>query len=130
MGRRHLGIAASAADQQIFTFAGTLFREPMSLGSGYAEPSRGADVDFGGGYMLTPKIGLGVSFQGTAHKDPVALRATVPHPYFFNASTTATNVTDSALNRAEGSVDIQAMVSTSTRIACACACLAGRRSSA
>jgi hypothetical protein len=107
----NLGIAASAGEEQVYTFAGTLFREPVAMATAYAKPSRGADFDFGGGYMFTPKIGVGVSFQGTAHKDPVGLGVTVPHPYFFNASTTAANVTDSALTRTEGTVNIQAMVS-------------------
>ena len=107
----NLGIAASAGEQQAYTFAGTLFREPMAMASAYAKPSRGAAFDFGGGYMFTPKIGVGVSFQGTAHKDAVGLGVTVPHPFFFNASTTAANVTDSSLTRTEGTTNIQAMVS-------------------
>ena len=87
----------------------TLFSEPAALAAAYPKPSRGAEFDFGGGYMFNERIGLGVSFTGTAHEDAVELGATIPHPFFFNRSTIASGVTGRDLTRTEGGAHIQAM---------------------
>jgi hypothetical protein len=74
----------------------------------YPKPSTGAEFDFGGGYMFTPRIGLGISFTGQAHKDTAGLAITVPHPFFFNSSDTAAAETQEELERAEGGAHISA----------------------
>jgi hypothetical protein len=106
----NFGLATSAAGDEAFAFEGRLFSEPAAFAVAYPEPSRGAAFDFGGGYMFTPRVGVGLSFTGTAHQDPAGLGATIPHPYFFNASATASGTTDSELMRTEGGANIQLMV--------------------
>lgn len=70
----------------------------------------GAAFDFGGGVMITPVIGLGVSFTGTAHRKSADLEIEVPHPFFFNAFARDGSFTDEALTRSEGGFSIQVMV--------------------
>jgi Outer membrane protein beta-barrel domain len=105
----NVGIAASGAGEETFTFAYPAFSETLEMASYYAKPSRGADFDFGGGYMFNPKFGLGVSFSGTAHEDSAGLAVSVPHPFFFNASGLDAGVSD-VLLRTESAAHIQAMI--------------------
>lgn len=105
----NIGLAASGADDASFAFAGRLYGEPAAYAAVYPKPSRGGNFDFGAGYMFSPRVGLGVSFGGTAHEDPVGLGATIPHPFFFNASAVASGATDQALTRSEGGAHIQVM---------------------
>lgn len=71
---------------------------------------RGGSFDVGGGAMITPVFGLGVSLTGTAHHGEVDLSVSVPHPLFFNAFASDSSTTDRALLRSEGGFSIQAMV--------------------
>jgi hypothetical protein len=105
----NFGLATSAADTGAFAFATRLFGETASFAVAYPKPSRGAEFDFGGGYMVTPRFGVGLSFTGTAHQDPAALAATIPHPFFFNALATASGATSPNLRRTEGGAHVQAM---------------------
>ena len=106
----NFGLAASGAGDVGFVYETTLFREPAAFAAYYPEPSRGAAFDFGGGYMFTPRIGIGASFVGTAHEDIVGLGATIPHPFYFNASGIGSSATEETLSRIEGSANIHAMV--------------------
>jgi hypothetical protein len=106
----NFGVAASVADDAAFAFTGPLCGEPLVLASAYPKPSTGAEFDFGGGYMFTPRIGLGISFTGQAHKDTAGLAITVPHPFFFNSSDTDAAETQEELERAEGGAHISAML--------------------
>jgi len=103
----NVGVASSGQDEFTSAFGGLLFGEPAALAAAYPQPSRGADFDYGGGFMFTPVWGLGVSVTGTAHEDRAGLALTVPHPYIFNASATAADVTADALQRAETAVHVQ-----------------------
>ena len=105
----NFGLASSGAGSATFTFATRLFQEQAAFAVVYPEPSRGAEFDFGGGYMFTPRVGLGLNFTGTAHEDPVGLGVTIPHPFVFNASTTASGTTEQNLTRTEGSANFQMM---------------------
>lgn len=105
----NIGVATSVADEEAYAYDYTLYNEPASLAAVYPKPSRGASFDFGGGFMFTPKIGVGLSFSGAAHEDEVGLGATIPHPFFFNSSATAGSATDEKLMRTEGATHIQAM---------------------
>jgi hypothetical protein len=105
----NFGVAGSAANEEEFAFGGRLFGEPAALAVAYPTPSRGGSFDFGGGYMLTEVVGFGVSVSGAAHEDAAGLAVVIPHPFFFNASTTASAVTDGALSRAEGGAHLQVM---------------------
>jgi hypothetical protein len=101
---------ARAAEQTVVTAATrTVFRETAAFGVGYDLP-RGASFDFGGGYMATPVLGVGISIQGTAHQGFPALSIRIPHPNVFNAFASDTRPGDQELKRVEGSVHFQAMV--------------------
>jgi hypothetical protein len=105
----NFGVAVPAEDTFQMSATGELFDEPATLGASYALP-RGASFDFGGGVMLTPMFGVGVSFSGTAHEDVATLSARIPHPILPNVYATDTSETDQKLQRIEGGVNIQAMV--------------------
>ena len=66
----------------------------------------GAAFDFGGGVMVTPVIGFGIQFTGTAHEDEADLFVRIPHPRFFNEHATDTSTTDDKLMRVEGGVNL------------------------
>jgi hypothetical protein len=105
----NLGVATSQADDETYVYDFQLFSEPAALAVAYPKPSRGASFDFGGGYMFTPKLGVGISFVGTAHEDPAGLGATIPHPFFFNATTVVSGATDEELSRSEAAAHLQLM---------------------
>jgi hypothetical protein len=73
---------------------------------------RGAEFDFGGGVMVTQSFGLGVSFAGTATKNPVGLTASIPHPLFESSYGADATISADDLQRTEGSVNIQAVFQT------------------
>jgi hypothetical protein len=104
----NFGAAVGAEDTFRMRGTGTLFREEATFDSDYNLP-RGASFDFGGGVMLTPMIGIGVSVTGTAHEDVADLSIRIPHPTQFNAHATATAPTDEKLMRTEGGIHLQAM---------------------
>jgi hypothetical protein len=106
----NLGAAQSAQGAQAFSFTTILFREPAAFASAYGKPSRGADFDFGGGYMFTPMFGVGLSVTGTADKNTAGLGATIPHPTIFDAASTGAGVTSTELERSEGALNIQVAV--------------------
>src|SRR5687768_15616819 len=78
--------ATSNEDEVATAFAGPLFGEIGGLAAAYNKQDRGADFDFGGGYMFTPVVGLGISITGQAHQTTAGLAIQIPHPYFFNAT--------------------------------------------
>jgi len=105
----NFGVAVAAEDS--FRMQGTdiRFQETATFGIDYNLP-RGASVDFGGGFMITPMIGVGINFSGTAHEDEADLSARIPHPIFANAHATGVAPTDEKLMRTEGGVNLQAMI--------------------
>jgi hypothetical protein len=94
----NFGMAMSAADASLFSFSAL-----VDTAAYYGKPPRGAEFDFGGGFMFTPVIGLGASFSGAAHKDIVGLGAAIGNV------TLASGYTDE-LVRAEGAMNVQAMI--------------------
>lgn len=110
----NFGIAAAAEDAYATTVTRRVFSENATFGAAYVF-GRGASFDIGGGYMFTPVVGLGVNLQGTAHEGIPGLTIRIPHPLFFNAFASDASVGDSALTRAEGSFNIQAMLVTNPR---------------
>lgn len=105
----NLGIAMAAEDTFSMAATGEVFDEPATFSAEYSLP-RGASFDFGGGVMITPVVGVGVSFSGTAHEDTALLRARIPHPIFPNLYATDDAPTDRVLQRIEGGVNMQAMI--------------------
>jgi hypothetical protein len=105
----NFGVAIAAEDS--FRMQGTdiRFAEQATFAIDYNLPT-GAAFDFGGGFMITPVIGVGVSFSGTAHEEAADLSARIPHPIFANAHATGTAPTDEKLMRTEGGVNLQAMI--------------------
>jgi hypothetical protein len=106
----NLGGAQSAQGAQAFTFATTISRETATFASAYRQPSRGMDLDFGGGYMFTPMLGFGLSITSTGDQNSAGLVATVPHPTILNAAATGAGETQAELERAEGALNIQLAV--------------------
>lgn len=74
------------------------------------EWTRGANFDFGGGYMFTPLVGAGLSFSGTAHRNPAVVSARIPHPLRFDTHAAATARTNGELQKAEGAAHIQVVL--------------------
>jgi hypothetical protein len=72
----------------------------------YRSPT-GASFDFGGGFMITPKVGVGISFGGTAHQDTADLTIRIPHPFYFNRFASDTSETDGTLQKTEGAAHFQ-----------------------
>jgi hypothetical protein len=106
----NLGGAQSAQGAQAFTLATTISRETATFASAYRQPSRGMDLDFGGGYMLTPMLGFGLSITSTGNQNAAGLVATIPHPTILNAAATGAGVTSTELERAEGALNLQLAV--------------------
>lgn len=105
----NFGVATAAEDSYASVYTTTIARETAVFSAGYSFP-RGGSFDVGGGYMFSPRVGLGVSLAGTAHEDNAALAISVPHPIYFNASAAAVDVTSGTLARAEGAWHIHAML--------------------
>lgn len=105
----NFGVAIAAEDSFRMQGVGTLFEEDATFGADYNLP-RGAAFDFGGGVMITPMIGVGVSFSGTAHEDVAELDARIPHPILANVYGSDVAETDEKLMRTEGGVNLQAMI--------------------
>jgi hypothetical protein len=102
--------AAAAAEKRFHTGTRvTVDLEPADFDAEYPLP-RGASFDFGGGVMITPQVGVGVSFSGTAHEETADLSIRIPHPFFFDAFASDTAPTEERLLRAEGGVHLQLMV--------------------
>ena len=103
-----LGWVSSLAHERQYRSAFVLFGEVASTAATYPKPS-GANqplVDFGGGFMLTHSLGVGVGYSRTTYKDVVGLSATIPHPIFLNAAASDTGDTGSDLSRAEAATNI------------------------
>lgn len=99
--------AAEAADRSVDTVVNISDGEGEfeTYRVGYNSP-RGASFDFGGGFMFTPVLGVGIQFTGTAHQDTADLSIRIPHPRYFNAHAEDSAVTDQKLDRVEGAVNL------------------------
>ncbi|MEX2270421.1 MAG: outer membrane beta-barrel protein [Vicinamibacterales bacterium] len=104
----NFGLAWASEDSYSAEVRPVIFEELARFGATYSFP-RGAEFDFGGGYMITPRFGLGVSFTGTAHEDTADLNISIPHPTFADALADDSAPTDGKLRRVEGAVNLQAM---------------------
>jgi hypothetical protein len=104
----NFGLAAAAEKRFDARTSIIIDEEPADFSAAYNLP-RGASFDVGGGVMITPVVGVGLSVSGTAHEDPAALRIRIPHPFFFNAFASDESDTEGRLQRAEGGVHIQVM---------------------
>jgi Legionella pneumophila major outer membrane protein precursor len=105
----NFGVAVAASKTFTTTLTTPLFQETRTEQASYRNPT-GAEFDFGGGYMITPGVGVGISFTGTAHQDEAQLYINVPHPTRFDAFASSTKPTDAKLQRAEGGVNLQLML--------------------
>jgi hypothetical protein len=106
-----INIGAANAAQTSLT---TEYRVPDIAGEletyriGYKSPTGGA-FDFGGGFMFTETVGVGILFAGTAHKSPADLDINLPHPTMFNRFAADSGFTEGDLERVEGAAHIQLM---------------------
>lgn len=105
----NFGLAGAAENLFVTSSTAPLFLESATFGVAYDVP-RGASFDFGGGFMVTRIVGLGISVQGTAHEGLPGLSIRIPHPLFFNAHAADVGPGVMALQRTEGAVHLQAMV--------------------
>jgi hypothetical protein len=106
----NFGRAQSAQGSSQTTDTAIVFGERASASAIYDKPAPGENFDFGGGYMLSRLVGVGVSISGNAYKDPAAVSVTMPDPFFFNDSATGALITEDLLERRERGVHMQAMV--------------------
>ena len=83
--------------------------ETADFGANYHLP-RSVSFEFGGGFMLTPIVGVGVSVGGNVDETPADLTARLPHPYFIDAFATAGGTTDIPMQRIERNLDLQVML--------------------
>jgi hypothetical protein len=104
----NLGVAVAGESRYGSVFEDIRSQEIATFTAEYHSPV-GAEFDFGGGVMITPAFGLGVSIAGTAHQDEAVLGIRIPHPTRFNVYATDSAPTEDKLMRSEGSVNIQAM---------------------
>jgi hypothetical protein len=110
----NVGMAKPAEDTFPMRATVEIFDEPASFGADYPLP-RGASFDVGGGFLLMPRFGVGVSFSGTAHEEAANISARIPHPFWINIYASDNADTDEVLQRTEAGVNIQAMfVATQT----------------
>ena len=63
----HFGVASAAENSYEAAVSLPQSDEMATYAAAYSFP-RGAEFDFGGGYMVTPRLGIGLSFTGTAHE--------------------------------------------------------------
>ena len=101
----NLGAAVASEDMVTFEHVFTLFREDATARVTYRNPT-GASFDFGGGFMFTPGLGVGVTFGGTAHLKPAELYLNIPHPTVFNRHASDSSETDRDFERVEGAVHL------------------------
>ncbi len=73
----------------------------------YSLPA-GGSFDVGGGYMILPRLGAGVSVSRVSHSDPGTVTASIPHPLLFNTPATDSFVTED-LKRSEGALHLQVL---------------------
>jgi len=103
------GVAIAAEDTFEIRVALERFAEPAELVARYTLP-RAASFDAGAGVMVTPVLGIGLSFERTSDQHSAELRAHIPHPLFANAYADDNAETGDVMRRSEGSVSVQGMV--------------------
>ncbi len=106
----NFGGAQSAQAATTTNFTATVFDESASASAIYPKAAPGANFDFGGGYMFSPVMGVGLSISGNAYKDPATVSMTMPDPFFYNDSATGRLLTEDVLERRERGVHMQAMI--------------------
>jgi hypothetical protein len=103
------GWASAADDAFTMSATTTLFSEPADFHARYTAP-RGFVVDIGGGVMVTPLLGAGVSVSAAQHEEVAVMSIRIPHPFFGSQFATGEAETDVKLQRAERAVHLQAIV--------------------
>ena len=103
------GVATAAQDSFAMAAPIDRFDEPAELSAHYALP-RAPSFDIGAGVMLTRRLGIGASYDGTMHEHSAELRAHIPHPLFANAAADDAADTDPVMQRIERSLSVHAMV--------------------
>jgi hypothetical protein len=104
-----VGIAEPADDTFAMTASIVRHGELADVAAQYSLP-HAAWFDVGGGVMLTPIVGLGLSVGGSAHEHAAEVTARIPHPFFANAFGSDHAETDHAMQRVEGSLHLHAML--------------------
>ena len=105
----NVGLAMAAQDTFAMTAPIDRFTEPAELAAHYVLP-RAASFEVGAGVMITRRLGIGASYDGTMHEHAAELRARIPHPLFADAAATDMAETDPVMQRIERSLSVHAMV--------------------
>jgi hypothetical protein len=71
---------------------------------------RSAALDVGAGFMLTRRVGVGLSVGATVHEHSAEMSLRIPHPFFPNTFATDLAETDLVMQRIERTVGLHAMV--------------------
>lgn len=107
----NIGLAAARGSDAPQHYVSALYGEQAEARVDYHWPI-GASFDFGGGVMLTPGFGLGLSFAGAAHQDAAGLFLRIPHPRYADAFAEDSSETDADLEHIESAVHVQAVFAT------------------
>ena len=105
----NVGSVWAAEDDFLMTAQIDRSHEPADFAAQYHVPHNGS-FDFGGGFMLTPIVGVGINVGGSAHEAQADLTVRVPHPYFLEAFASADAQTDIPMQRIERSLNVQVML--------------------
>jgi hypothetical protein len=106
-----LGASHISEDSYSRTSQVPFFQEAATSGVNYAFGT-GGHFDFGGGYMFTPVVGVGVNVTGDAYEGFPGLSVTVPSPVFFNTFASDTTTADRSTTRSEAAFHPQVMINT------------------
>lgn len=93
---------------QSFTVRTPVFEEMASFASAYPELPSARGGNIGGGFNVHPRFGGGVHIVNVNYELPVGIAVNVPHPLIFNRFAADSDVTSSALERRDRSIDILA----------------------
>ena len=105
----NVGSVWAAEDSFLMTATVDRSQEQAEFAAHYHVP-RNTSFDFGGGFMLTPIVGVGINVGGSAHEAQADLSARLPHPYFLEAFASATAQTDIPMQRIERNLNVQLML--------------------
>ena len=105
----NVGSAWAAEDSFVMAASVARSQEAADFAAHYHVP-RNASFDFGGGFMLSPIVGVGVNVGGSAHEAQADLLVRLPHPYFFDAFASAPGQTDIPMQRIERCLNVQVML--------------------
>jgi hypothetical protein len=103
------GASRLAGDSEVRRNDVPIAGETATLGVAY-NFGTGGRFEFGGGYMITPVIGVGVAVAGESYESLPVVSARIPSPPFANTFATDSRVGDRVSGRTEGTFQPQVVI--------------------